>query len=365
MRMEFSGFTFMVTEDCNFNCSYCYQIKGKKSIDLTTVENAVDFFFSFLTEECYINFYGGEPLLAFDQIKHAVSTIQEKNKRLKKHVQYSMTTNGSLIDQDVLKFLNQHKFLLLLSFDGLAQDVSKKSGSFDHIVSVIKDIQKYPDIDLETNSVFTPATVGYLSRSIQFITELGVPNIDLSLDKINPWDSSSLSQLEKELRVLREFLISSYENTESIPLVDFRQKPKKDIFCCFAGKDRMAITPDGELWGCCLFPDFFKGKDETADHEKYCFGSLDSFIKNYETVYPEILSNFSTLRTDHFFTQETSCILCDELEECGVCPLDTAFSGTITKKIPSWICEIKKIFRKEKSLLWKELEKASKKQEKK
>ncbi|MDH4257245.1 MAG: 4Fe-4S cluster-binding domain-containing protein [Candidatus Aminicenantes bacterium] len=359
--MEFSGFTFIVTEDCNFNCSYCHQIKGKKSIDPSTVEKTLDFFLPFLTEECYINFYGGEPLLAFDRIKHAVSTIQEKNKRLKKHVQYSMTTNGSLINHKILQFLNQNKFLILLSFDGLAQDVSKKSGSFDHIVSIIKEILKYSDIDLETNSVFTPSTVRYLSQSIQFIIELGVPNLDLSLDKFIPWDSSSLSQLENELSVLREFLHSSYENAESIPLVDFRQKPKKDIFCCFAGKDRMAITPDGELWGCCLFPDFFKGKKETADYKKYCFGDLDSFVDNHETVYPEILSNFSTLRTDHFFTPEISCILCNDLEECGVCPLDTVFSGSITKRVPLWMCEIKKIFRKEKRLLWKELEEPTKK----
>jgi len=362
--MEFSGFTFIVTEECNFSCSYCHQIKGKKRISLSTIEKALDFFFPFLSEECYINFYGGEPLLAFDRIKHAVSTIQEKNKRLKKHVQYSMTTNGSLINQDILRFLNEHKFLLLLSFDGLAQDVSKKSGSFERIVSIIRKTLKYPDIDLETNSVFTPATVRYLSRSIQFIGELGVPNIDLSLDKISPWDSSSLRQLEKELRILREFLLSSYEDTESIPLVDFRSRPKKDIFCCFAGKDRMAITPDGELWGCCLFPDFFKGKEQTTDYKKYCFGDLDSFVENHGTAYPEILSNFSTLRTDHFFTPKISCILCDDLEECGVCPLDTVFSGSITKKIPLWICEIKKIFRNEKRLLWKELEKPNKKQEK-
>jgi len=364
MRMEFSGFTFMVTEDCNFNCTYCYQIKGKKSIDPSTIENALDFFFPLLTEECYINFYGGEPLLAFDRVKQAVSTIQEKNKRLKKNVQYSMTTNGSLINHEILQFLNQNNFLLLLSFDGLAQDISKKGGSFDRIVSIIKETLNYSDIDLETNSVFTPVTVGYLSRSIQFISELGVPSIDLSLDKFSPWDSASLRQLEKELRVLREFFLSYYEKTESIPLVDFRSKPKKDIFCCFAGKDRMAITPDGELWGCCLFPDFFKGREETADYKKYCFGGLESFVENYEKVYPEILSNFSTLRTDHFFTQETSCILCDDLEECGVCPLDTVSSGSITKKIPSWICEIKKIFRREKRLLWKELEEMPQKQEK-
>lgn len=352
--MEFSSFTFTVTEECNFNCAYCFQKKGRRNIDISTIEKALNFFFPFLTKECSINFYGGEPLLAYNQIRHAVSAIFEKNKRLKKHIQFSMTTNGSLIDDDILNFLNQHKFLLTVSFDGLAQDISKKKGSFKQIVSVIKELLMYPDIDLETNSVFTPTTVGYLSQSIQFIIELGVQNIDLSLHKMIPWDSSSLSQLKEELISLRGFLLSFYKKEGKIPLVEFREDPKKDIFCCFAGRDRMSIAPDGKLWGCCLFPDFLK-KEKTGEYEKYSFGDLDSFTESYEEVYPEILMNISTLRTDHFSTPHTSCILCDELEECGVCPMDTAFSGAITKRIPPWICDIKKILRKEKKTFREEL----------
>ncbi len=352
--MEFSSFTLTVTEECNFNCSYCFQNKGKRNISISTFDKALDFFFSFLAEECTINFYGGEPLLAVDQIRHAVSSIVEKNKRLKKHILFSMTTNGSLIDDDILKFLNQHKFLLTVSFDGLAQDISKKRDSFDQTVAKIKELLKYSYIDLETNSVFTPTTVGYLSQSIQFISELGVQNIDFSLHKVTPWDSSALSQLKEELTSLRRFLLSFYRKRGTIPLVEFREDIRKDIFCCFAGRDRMAITPDGKLWGCCLFPDFLK-KGETGEYEKYCFGHLDSFTENYEKVYPEILSNISTLRTDHFSTPHTSCILCDDLEECGVCPMDTAFSGAITKRIPPWICDIKKILRQEKRNFRKEL----------
>jgi len=356
MRMEFSSFTFTVTEECNFNCSYCFQNIGRRYIDISTTEKALDFFFPLLTEECYVNFYGGEPLLAYDQIRHAVFALEKKNRKLKKNVQFSMTTNGSLINDDILSFLSQHKFLLTVSFDGLAQNISRKSDSFEHIVSIIKEILKYPDIELETNSVFTPETIGYLSQSIRFISELGVPNIDFSLHKVTPWDSSSLSQLQEELTSLRGFLRSFYKREGKIPLVEFREEPKKDIFCCFAGRDRMAITPDGKLWGCCLFPDFLRKEEETEKYEKYCFGDLDSFTENFERVYPEILSNISSLRTDHFSTPDTSCILCEELEECGVCPLDTAFSGSITKRIPPWICDIKKILREEKKIFRRELE---------
>jgi sulfatase maturation enzyme AslB (radical SAM superfamily) len=361
--MEFSTFTLNVTEECNFSCSYCFQKKGKGNIDVSIVEKALDFFLPLLAEECHINFYGGEPLLAFDQIRHAVSTILEKNKRLKKHVQFSMTTNGSLINDEILEFLNKHKFLLTVSFDGLAQDISKKKGSFEHIVSIIKELLKYPDIDLETNSVFTPETIGYLTKSLQFIGELGVPNVDFSINKMIPWDSSSLLRFKEELTSMREFLLSFYQREGMIPLVEFREDIKKDIFCCFAGRDRMAITPDGKLWGCCLLPDFLMKAEQSEKYARYCFGDLDSFTENYEKMYPEILSNFSNLRTDHFFTPDSSCILCDELEECGVCPLDTVRSGSITKEIPSWVCEIKRILRKEKKLFRKELGGSERKQE--
>lgn len=354
--MEFSSFTFTVTEDCNFSCSYCYQKKAKKYISVSTIEKAVDFFLPYLTEGCYISFYGGEPLLAFDQIRHAVNYIQQKNKGPKKQIQYSLTTNGSLINENILKFLNKHKFSILLSFDGLTQDISRKRGSFKQIVSLIEKLLGCLDIELEVNSVFTPSTIGYLSESIRYMVNLGVPNIVFSLSKIYPWNSPSLHELKEELSVLRKFILFYYKSTGNIPLIDFRRDSEGGIFACMAGKDRMALTPDGRLWGCCLFSDSFRDKEGRKEQMKYCFGDLDSFIKNHEKIYPEVLSNYSNLRMDHFYTSDTFCLLCDEIEECKACPMDNILCGSNIKKIPSWACQMKKIFRRERELFWKELE---------
>jgi uncharacterized protein len=82
--MKFSNLAFIVTDDCNFNCSYCLPKKEKKYMKRSTIEKAVTFFYPFLQENAYIVFYGGEPLLAFDQIRHAVSLLQEKEKTGKK-----------------------------------------------------------------------------------------------------------------------------------------------------------------------------------------------------------------------------------------------------------------------------------------
>lgn len=356
--MEFYSFTFFVTDDCNFKCSYCYQKKGKKYIDISTIENALDFFLPFLKQECFINFYGGEPLLAFDQIRHAVDYIQDKSKGKKRQIQYSITTNGSLLNENILRFLTLHQFSLLLSFDGIAQDISRKRGSFRQIISIIGKLLKNPGLDLEINSVFTPTTIGYISRSIQYIIESGVTNVSISLCQISSWEPLLIIQLKEELASLRGFILSFYQKRRRIPLINFRKNSRRGVFTCFAGKDRLAMTPEGKLWGCHLFLDYFKGKEGTKEYRKYCFGDLNSFIENYEKIYPEVLSNYSGLRMDHFYTTDTFCIQCDELKECRICPMDNKLAGSNIRAIPHWACETNKIFRKEKRLFWKELERA-------
>jgi len=356
MGVELYSFTFILTEDCNFNCSYCYQKKRKKYTESSAIEKALDFFSPFLKEECYVNFHGGEPLLAYDKIKSTVSSIQDRNRRLRKRIHYSIVTNGSLINDDILQFLNQHKFYVLLSFDGLAQDVSRKKGSFKKIVEIIEKLLKCPDIDFDVCSVFTPETVGYLSSSLQFSIELGVPNIYLSLSTLLPWDHGSLLRLKEELASIKEFLLAFYRRTRTVPLIGFRKNSGKGVFFCYAGKDRLALSPEGKLWGCYLFPDYFKGKEGTPEYNQYCFGELDSFIEDNERIYPEIRRNYSKLRMDYFSTSDNSCRDCAELRECEVCPMDAAVSGFSIGKIPTWTCEIKKIIRKEKEIFWKKLE---------
>jgi radical SAM protein with 4Fe4S-binding SPASM domain len=155
---------------------------------------------------------------------------------------------------------------------------------------------------------------------------------------------------------LKEFFLSFYKRTETIPLSSFKRNFRKGIFVCTAGKNRMTLAPDGKLWGCHLFREYFKGKEGTPEYNKYCFGELDSFIEDYERIYPEVLANYSNLRMDNFYTDDSSCLQCPELEECGICPMDAALSSSVIGKIPCWTCEIKKIFRREKKLFWRELD---------
>jgi sulfatase maturation enzyme AslB (radical SAM superfamily) len=111
-----------------------------------------------LTEDYFINFYGGEPLLSFELIKKAVALLKKKNTDSGKRGSFSITTNGTLLTKEIIQFLNENKFSVELSFDGLAQDVNRKKGSVKKIVPIIKELLNCSDINLEINSVFSPDT---------------------------------------------------------------------------------------------------------------------------------------------------------------------------------------------------------------
>lgn len=349
VQLEPENLTFIVTDACNYDCVYCPQKKENLYMDFPLIEKTLDFFYPFLKQEnCIIAFYGGEPLLAFEQIKHTVLYIQEKNKNLEKNIHFYITTNGSLLDDRCIEFLEQNHFSIMLSFDGLAHETGRQKQSFAPMVDTIKRLSLYPDIERTTNSVFTPATVEYLSQSLQLIIKLGIKEPRLTLSTVEEWNDAGLFKLKEQLSDLKDFLVSHFKETGTVPVSDFRarEKDKKSMFGCSGAKDRLAITPEGKLWGCYLFPDFFKDKTDTQEYQKFSLGHLDDFIENYETVLEKQLPHYQYLYQGGFYTDDNFCFACEEVEECKVCPVNAALSGSILLgKIPSWTCKINKLLK--------------------
>lgn len=313
------------------------------------------FFLPYLTENYYLNFYGGEPLLAPELIRQAVSLLDAENKNHDRKANYSLTTNGSLLSDETIQFLVKHEFALELSFDGLAQDAGRQKGSQKKLVPIIRELLNQPNIDLEINSVFSPSTVSLLSESIKFIMDLGVRDITCSISTIKPWSQASLVKLENELDKLRKILVGHFQRYGHIPVVNFRADHGKGIFYCAAGKDRLAIDPDGGIWGCFLFADYFRERQTLPEYRDYFFGSLADFMKNHEKVYPRISPNYARLRMDNFRTPRMECFLCKEHKTCAVCPINAALAGVPIGQIPNHICEIQKIKRRTKEEFRKEL----------
>jgi len=310
-----------------------------------TLENALVFYFPFLTNRFDLNFYGGEPLLAFDLIKKAISKTSSLNEKLQKKGEYSLTTNGSFITQEILDFLNNHKFLVELSFDGLVHDQQRKKGSSRKVTNTLKRLLDYPNIQVEVNSVFTSSTIDTLYESLKYILNFGAPSVYFSLSTIARWDEDSLEQFKMELTKLRELLLRIYKKRGNIPVRNFRDggELKKGGFSCVAGEDRFVITPNGDLWGCFLFPDYFKGKERSLEFDKYYFGNLMDFANDHESIYPKISKNYSKLTMSKFSSEGRDCLFCQYFEYCRICPINAALCGAEIGNIPYHICKLKRI----------------------
>jgi sulfatase maturation enzyme AslB (radical SAM superfamily) len=360
--MKISNLTFIMTDDCNFNCSYCPQKKEKKNLDNETIERSVDFFYPFLKSNTNnpikIGFYGGEPLLAFPQIQQTIELIQDSNKKERKHISYNLTTNGSLLTHEMLQFFDQQHLEILYSFDGLAQERGRKKNSLDSMVKIISKIQQHPNIKLEVNSVFTPGTIQMLTDSIRFIIKIGVPEITINISSLEEWNANQTKLLELELTQLTHFLLYFHQKTGKIPVKNFQQREARTgPSMCSAGKDQLSIAPDGSIWGCFLFHDYFKNQKESPQYNDYHLGTLDHFIKNHHTLYPEKLQHYSELRQDYYQNENHHCFLCNDLEGCTICPVNAAYPTGEIGAIPCSKCNLEKIQRNAKEHFHQKLSK--------
>lgn len=150
---------FEATDSCNLNCKYCslgqlyegYDIRINKKINMNYAINLLKYIFELKPSDkyrkLYISFYGGEAMLNMDFIKKMVEITNQLNTEKKLQLEYSMTTNATLIDEHI-EFLVKNKFRLLVSLDGNERNHSyrvfrkNKKNSFQKIIENLDMIQR-------------------------------------------------------------------------------------------------------------------------------------------------------------------------------------------------------------------------------
>lgn len=162
-----------VTQNCNLRCAYCCYTGDKynnrehsnKIMSLEIMKKSVDFLMKHSTNSTKVDigFYGGEPLLEFDNIKRLIEYIEERYPY--KSISYSMTTNGTLFNQENIKFLIKKNINVMISLDGprelhnINRVFANGQGSFDKIMENVLFIKNnYPDFfkKIGFNSVVSP-----------------------------------------------------------------------------------------------------------------------------------------------------------------------------------------------------------------
>lgn len=253
-----------LTEKCNLNCKYCYEKKKNKDISFENIKNLVDYEMKRKEKYSIIIFYGGEPLLKKDIIKDTINYINSKKSETKFY--YGITTNGTLLDDDFIKYMKENKFINIgYSIDGMkeTQDLNRVTsdgkGVFDIVEKNAKKLLKTFD-SVVAMSVITKNNLEHLSENVEYLIEMGFKYINLLLDYSQDWQDDDLNEIRKQYNQIAQIYANKIlqEHDVEIMLIDdkIRTYIEDGYNCnedCRLGVKTINVGTDGNFYPCMQF----------------------------------------------------------------------------------------------------------------
>lgn len=289
----------------------------------------------FPDEKVNLVFFGGEPTLLWDEL--IVPTVQYANQQYKDEIHFGITTNGTLLSEERVKFLSDNNFNLLLSIDGAPETQNynrpchnSKQNSFDLVIQNIPYILKYfPNTTFR--STIDESTVSHTFENYMFAQYLGFNNIFMMPNGRTTWEQKNLDILEQEFEKIYVYMtycfeqnkmpISFSEINKSFERVKNNQefllthrRPFRSIYRCGLGTGMGAIGFDGKIYGC-------QEQNSYQDNSHFLLGDIFNGIDTDKHI--KLLSEYA----------EVEKLSCGEHPEyCIDCPLQNICS---TQNCPS------------------------------
>ena len=285
-----------VAHTCNLNCSYCFASQGKYHGDRALMSfevgrAAFDFLIanSGTRRNLEVDFFGGEPMMNFDVVKQLVKYARSIEKEHNKNFRFTFTTNGVLLDEDVMDFLNEEMSNVVLSLDGRKEvnDHFRKNyageGSYDIIVPKFKRlVEKRGGKNYYVRGTYTHNNVDF-TNDILHMADLGFTELSMEPVVCPPGDPYALTEedlpkLFEQYEILAKEMIKRKKEGRPFTfyhyMLDLKHGPciYKRITGCGSGTEYMAVTPWGELFPCHQF----------VGDPKYSLGNVFDGVKNTE-----------------------------------------------------------------------------------
>lgn len=287
-----------MAHDCNLRCKYCFagegNYHGEKSLMSPDVaRKAIDFVIenSGNRRNIEIDFFGGEPLLNLETVKRTVEYAREREKSANKRFRFTITTNGLLLNDEIMEYLNETMDNIVLSLDGRrevndAMRVRRDgSGCYDTVVPKFrKMVSIRKEKDYYIRGTFTQNNLDF-SEDVMHMADLGFDQ--LSIEPVVLPDGSGLEIRKEHLPKI----FSEYERL-ALRLSELRKQGRKVNFfhfmldleggpCvakrlrgCGSGTEYLAVTPNGDLYPCHQF----------AGYEQFKLGNVFTGITKREIV---------------------------------------------------------------------------------
>ncbi len=285
-----------VSHDCNLACRYCFAGGGdfhmqREVMDIKTAKKALDFLIenSAGYKNLEVDFFGGEPLLNFDVVKEAVEYGRKREKETGKNFRFTLTTNAVLLDDEIIKYLNENMYNVVLSLDGRKEinDYTRPTrngkGSYDVIIdNIIKTAKERDRLkkDYYIRGTYTAYNPDFY-EDIKHFSDIGLKN--LSIEAVVAKEGEEYALTNEHLPKL----LDSYDKLTKLYLerkgtdkefnffhfnidIDGNKCEYKRVSGCGSGCEYIAVTPKGDIYPCHQF----------VGDEKFIMGNLDDGIVN-------------------------------------------------------------------------------------
>ncbi|MCI7766452.1 MAG: thioether cross-link-forming SCIFF peptide maturase [Oscillospiraceae bacterium] len=282
----------LVTMDCNLRCEYCFASQGdyamgRKVMSFETGKKALDFLLenSGDRENLEVDFFGGEPLMNWDVVKQLVLYGRSKEAEYHKRFRFTVTTNGLLLDEEKMDFINKEMSNVVLSIDG-RKDINDRvrkrvdgSGCYDRIIPKFKELAEKRDFqNYYVRGTFTKYNLDF-SNDVFHLYDLGFDQI--SVEPVVCDHDEKYAITERDLPAV----FSEYERLAQLMLVNEKKGKHFNFFhfmldldqgpCaikrlrgCGSGNEYVAITSDGDIYPCHQFvgiPQYLMGNIHTGE----------------------------------------------------------------------------------------------------
>ncbi|MCM1992579.1 thioether cross-link-forming SCIFF peptide maturase [Oceanirhabdus seepicola] len=338
-----------IIHDCNLQCKYCFADEGeyhggKKRMSVDVAKKAIDFVIknSGPRKNIEVDLFGGEPLMVMKEIKEIVQYGREAGVKHGKNIRFTMTTNATLLNDEIIEYLNENMVNIILSLDGRKNinDAMRQrkdgTGSYDTILPKIKKMVAKRDKDKMhyVRGTFTRNNLDFFQDVKHFVEEgfkeISIEPVVLPYENPLALQPEDVEVIKAEYDKLYKYMAEKNSKGEGFNFYHFNVDLKggpciyKRISGCGAGHEYVAITPEGEIYPCHQF----------VGQEEYKMGTLES-----DELNQDIMKKF---KSAHIYNKE-KCTGCWARFYCsGGCQANNhSFNGDMNKPYELG-CELQK-----------------------
>lgn len=285
-----------IAHDCNLACKYCFAEEGeyhgrRALMSFEVGKKALDFLIanSGNRKNLEVDFFGGEPLMNWEVVKKLVEYGRSKEKEYNKNFRFTMTTNGVLLNDEIMEYCNREMSNVVLSLDG-RKDVNDQmrpfrngAGSYDLIVPKFQKFAKMREgKDYYIRGTFTRNNLDFASDVLEF-ADLGFKSMSIEPVVAQPEEEyairkEDLPQILKEYDDLAVEYIRRHKEGKGFQFfhfnIDLQQGPcvAKRLSGCGSGTEYLAVTPWGDFYPCHQF----------VGEDRFLLGNVDTGVTNTE-----------------------------------------------------------------------------------